>query len=267
MSVAAHEKRTSWKVTRSVWYALFMREAIARTMADRLGWFWMIAEPTAMIAVMLYVRTAALGSSANIAGAGFIEWMVVGLFGFMLFRENMMQSLSAINSNKALFSYRQVKPIDPVLVRCYLEGILKTFIFVLFIMVGFLLGIDCLPDEPLGALFCWFSLWCLGLGISLVLSALTTLIPEIGKIVKITTLPLLIISGVIMPINFLPHDLIAYLLWNPILHGLESMRESFFTQYRSLPGISLQYIWGWNLVNITCGLMLHLRFEMKLKSQ
>lgn len=267
MSIVTHKKRSSWKVTKSVWFALFMREMIARTMADRLGWFWMIAEPVAMISMMLYIRAAVLGGNATIAGAGFIEWMIVGLFGFFLFRENMMQSMGAIAANKGLFAYRQVKPIDPVLVRCYMEGILKTFIFVLFIIVIFLLGIDCFPDEPLGALICWISLWSLGLGIGLVLSALTTLVPEVAKVIKITTLPLLIISGVIMPINFLPHDLVMYLLWNPIVHGLESMRGSFFTEYRMLSDVSLLYLWSWNLLSITFGLILHLRFEMKLKSQ
>ena len=30
--------RSAWAVTRSVWYAMFMREAIGRTMTDRMGW-------------------------------------------------------------------------------------------------------------------------------------------------------------------------------------------------------------------------------------
>lgn len=259
--------RTPWQVTRSVWYALFMREAIARTMADRMAWFWMIAEPVAMIAIMVMIRTVVLGRDSHIAGADFIPWLIVGLFGFHLFRENMMRSIGAVEANQALFGYRQVKPVDPVLVRCYLEGMLKTFIFLLFILAGILLELDLIPDEPLWALFDWFSLWALGLGVGLVLSALSNLVPEVGRIVRLVSLPLLIVSGVIFPLNFVPHELQQYLLLNPIVHGLESLRSSFFSQYQAVKGVELSYLWDWALSLITLGLMLHLKFEMRLKAK
>ena len=53
--------RTPWQVTRSVWYAMFMREAISRTMADRMGWFWMVFEPVALIAIMALIRSFVSG--------------------------------------------------------------------------------------------------------------------------------------------------------------------------------------------------------------
>lgn len=65
--------RTPWQVTRSVWYAMFMREAISRTMSDRMGWFWMIFEPVAMIAIMVGVRSF-IGVKLVI-NAEFIPWI------------------------------------------------------------------------------------------------------------------------------------------------------------------------------------------------
>nr|WP_281177195.1 ABC transporter permease [Marinobacterium profundum] len=258
--------RTPWQVTRSVWYALFMREAVARTMADRMAWFWMIAEPVAVIAIMVAIRSVVSGGR-HIAGADFVPWLITGLLGFFLFRENMMRSLGAVESNKGLFAYRQVKTVDPVLVRCFLEGMLKTFIFLLFIATGILLDAGLTPANPMAALFDWISLWVLGLGVGLTLSAASSLVPEIGRLVRIITLPLLIISGVIIPLNYLPHDFQQYVLWNPIVHGLEHMRESFFPEYRSLDGVSLTYLWFWALSLTSLGLILHLRFEMRLKTQ
>lgn len=259
--------RTPWQVTRSVWHAMFIREALARTMADRMAWFWMLFEPIAMILMMLAVRTVIMGRMRHIDGAELIPWMITGLFGFFLVRENMMRPIGAIDANKGLFAYRQVKPIDPVLVRCYLEGLLKSFIFVLFIIAGTLLEVNLLPAEPLEALFAWFSLWCLGLGAGLIFSALAGLVPEVGKILRIISMPLLIISGVIFPLNFLPHDLLVYVMWNPIVHGLEALRAAFFPMYRTVQGASLVYLWYWALGMITIGLILHLRFELRLKRQ
>jgi len=259
--------RTSWQVTRSVWHAMFIREALARTMADRMAWFWMLFEPIALILMMLVIRTVIMGRMRHIDGAEFIPWMIVGLFGFFLVRENMMRPIGAIDANKGLFAYRQVKPIDPVLVRCYLEGLLKTFIFILFIVAGTLLGFGLIPAAPLEAIFVWASLWGLGLSAGLIFSALAGLVPEIGKILRIISLPLLIISGVIFPLNFLPHELLAYLMWNPIVHGLESLRGAFFPLYRPISGTSLLYLWYWVLGMTTLGLMLHVRFELRLKRQ
>lgn len=243
-----------------------MREALARTTADRMAWFWMIVEPVAMIAIMVGIR-AVVSSGQYIGGVQFAPWVITGLFGFFLFRENMMRSIGAINANKALFAYRQVKPIDPVLVRCYLEGILKSFIFILFIIAGVLLEIDLVPFDPLGAIFAWLVLWALGLGAGLTLSALSTLVPEIARIAQIISLPLLLISGVMIPLNLLPYELQQYLLINPIVHGLEFLRMCFFESYRPVSGINVMYIGLCALGLIVLGLILHLRFSMRLKAQ
>nr|WP_298410333.1 ABC transporter permease [uncultured Halomonas sp.] len=259
--------RTSWRVAWSVWYALFMREAISRTMADRMAWFWMIFEPIAFIGVMVAVRSLVMGGGRHIAGADFIPWLVVGLLGFFLFRENLMRAIGAVDANKGLFAYRQVKPVDPVLVRAFLEGMLKSFIFLLFIAAGSLLKFDLVPAYPLGAILDWLSLWALGLGAGLTVSAAAALVPEIGRIVRILTLPLLILSGVIFPINYIPHEFRQYVLWNPIVHGLESMRLSFFEGYHTLDGIDMTYLWLWALGLMTLGLMLHVRFAGRLKAQ
>ena len=258
--------RSAWAVTRSVWYAMFMREAVGRTMTDRMGWFWMIAEPSAFLLVMIGIRSYISGDGL-IVNAPFIPWMLVGLMGFFLVREGMTQGLGAINANKALFAYRQVQPVDGVLVRNALDGLIRTFIFLLFILGGLLLGTDFMPDNGFQAIFGWLSLWLLGLGIGLLTSVIGTLVPEIGKIINILSLPLLILSGVIMPLNHFPHSVLEYLMWNPIVHGLEYMRHGFFSGYQVVHGTDMEYFWGWVLSSAALGLLMHVRFKERLKSK
>ncbi|WP_418139330.1 ABC transporter permease [Oceanimonas smirnovii] len=261
------QSRTSWQVTRSVWHAMFMREAVSRTMADRMGWFWMIAEPMIMIIIMVFIRSFIRGGSNFIIGADFIPWMIVGMMGFFLVREGMMRSQGAVNASKALFAYRQVHPSDAVFVRVYLDGLLRTFVFLLFILGGLLLGLDLFPDNAIKALFGWLSLWVLGLGFGLVLSVTSTLIPETAKIISMLTMPLLIISGVILPLNMLPHYLLEYLMLNPIAHGLEFLRAGFFEHYRVVHGTSETYLWLWALALNALGLLLHVHYKERLKAQ
>ncbi|QGQ70014.1 ABC transporter permease [Halomonas sp. PA16-9] len=258
--------RTPWQVTRSVWYAMFMREAISRTMSDRMGWFWMIFEPVALISIMVGIRSFISGDQL-ISNAPFIPWMITGMMGFFLVREGMMRGMGAVEGNKALFAYRQVHPIDPVLVRIFLEGMLRSFIFLIFIVGGLMLGLDLYPDNAIRAMLGWLSLWCLGIGLGLVTSVVSSLVPEAGKVISMLSLPLMIISGVFFPLNAMPHWLLEYLMLNPIPNGLETLRLGFFDKYQVVTGTSMLYFWLFTLTLIALGLLMHLRFIDRLKAQ
>lgn len=258
--------RTPWQVTRSVWYAMFLREALSRTMGDRMGWFWMVFEPVALVAVMVGIRSFVRGGNL-IANAEFIPWLIAGMMGFFLVREGMMRGMGAVEANRSLFAYRQVQPIDPVLVRNFLEGALRSFVFLLFIGGGLMLGQDMYPDNAIRAMAAWLSLWCLGLGLGLVTSVSATLVPEVGKIVQMLSLPLMILSGVIFPLNNMPHWLLEYLMLNPIPHGLETLRLGFFENYKVVHGTSMLYFWLFTFSLIAMGLLMHLRFVDRLKAK
>lgn len=257
--------RTPWQVTRSVWYAMFMREALSRTMGDRMGWFWMIFEPAAFVGIMVAVRSFIRGDRL-IVNAEFIPWLIAGLMGFTLVREGMLRGMGAIDANKALFAYRQVQPVDPVLVRNFLEGSLRSFVFLIFIAGGLMLGLDMYPDNAIRTMAAWLSLWSLGLGLGLVASVAASLVPEVGKVIRMLSLPLLIISGVILPLNNLPHWLLKYLMLNPIPHGLEMLRLGFFGKYQVVHGTSMLYFYLFTFTLIAIGLIMHLRFVDRLKA-
>ena len=261
---STHGERTPWQVTRSVWYAMFMREATSRTMADRMGWFWMIFEPLAIILIMVAIRGYIRGGRL-IVNAEFIPWMIVGLMGFFMVREGMLRGLGSVDANQALFAYRQVQPVDPILVRNFFDGSLRTFLLLLFIIGAELLGVGLFPDDGITAILWWFSLWSLGLGLGLIVSVAGTLVEEIGRIVRMLSMPLLILSGVIFPLNNLPHWLLDYLMYNPIVHGLELLRAGFFDGYRMVVGTSVVYFWMFSLSTLSIGLLMHLRFKDKLK--
>lgn len=258
--------RTPWQVTRSVWHAMFMREAISRTMADRMGWFWMVFEPFALVAIMVFIRSFISGDRL-ILNASFIPWLIIGMMGFFLARDGMLRGMGAIEGNSALFAYRQVQPVDPVLVRNFLEGMLRSFVFLIFIAGGLMLGLDLYPDNAINAMVAWFSLWSLGMGLGLVASVAATMVPEIGKVIRMLSLPLLILSGVIFPLNQLPHWLLEYLMLNPIPHGLEMLRLGFFEDYRVIHGTSMLYFWLVTLSLNALGLVMHLRFVDRLKAK
>ncbi len=258
--------RTHWQITRSVWMALFLREAMARLTATRFAWFWMLLEPLAFVVFFVAIREL-MGRIRVLHNVEFIPWLIIGLVSFFLFRNGITRALGAISANRGLFAYRQVKPVDPLLVRAFLEGVLQTIVLLILLAGASLFGYDVIPGDPLGAMALWLAIWLLGFGCGLVASVAAELVPEIGKIINITMFPLFILSGAMFPVQMLPHSIQAYLLYNPVLHGVELIRVSFFNSYQTLSGISLLYLGSWILAAIALGLLLHVRFSIRLRAQ
>lgn len=260
------QSRSPWQVTLHVWHALFMREAMARITGDRLGWVWVFVEPIAHIVVFISIRQL-MGRIRHISGAEFIPWFVVGMLTYLMFSTVMNRSISAISSNRALFAYRQVHPVDTILVRAALEGTLKIVVLYLLVVGAQILAFDIMPANAGYVVVVWLSLWLLALGAGLILSVPVTAVPEFGKFVTMLTMPLYFLSGVIFPIQFLPRDVREILLYNPIYHAVELSRGAFFPHYQLIQGISLQYLLFWSLSSLLLGLMLQLRYKARLMAQ
>lgn len=258
--------RSPWLITVHVWHALFMREAMARITADRVSWLWILTEPVAHILLLVWVRTL-IGRARIIPGAEFIPWLVVGITSFILFRNQMNRCMEAINANKALFAYRQVLPVDTVLVRSALEGVLSTIVLVLLVSVFGLLEYELFAYEPLEAMGLWLLLGLLGLGMGLILSVLVTIVPESARFIRMASFPLYFLSGVMIPVQYLPYELREYLLYNPLLHGIELIRSSFFMGYRAVDGANSLYLLQWVSGTLFIGLLLQVRFKHRLLAQ
>lgn len=257
--------RSPFSVTLSVWRAIFLREALDRLFDMRGAWFWLLLEPVCHIGFMAFIRTVLRVHS--VGGMDYMMWLIVGMLAFFLFRRTAMQVMYAVDCNRALFAYRQVKPFDPALVRAALEAFLMAFISAVIIGVVPLLGHTVIPTDPLLVLLAISGLWLYGFGFGLVASVCMELIPELEHIIKIIMLPLYLISGVIWPISSVPQPYRDLLLFNPITHGLEIVRIGFVAHYHAVPGISLGYLYLCSIVSIFIGLLLYRRFAVHLVMQ
>jgi capsular polysaccharide transport system permease protein len=255
--------RTPVAVMLAVWKALFLRELLNRISRERSGWVWMLVEPVAHIAILAYMITEGL-RARTVAGGNPIIFIMLGILGFFLVRNIMNRGIDAIEAGSNLYAFRQIKPVDTVFVRAFNTGFLEILIFMLIFMAAGLLGHPITPGDPLRALGALFGLWLLGLGLALALSVPCVLVPEFGHMVRLVTMPLYFFSAVIFPSIRLPVQFREYLMWNPILHGLESLRLGFMPTYVVPPGISLLFVYGCAIPLIFTGLVLHVRYRQRL---
>lgn len=257
--------RSSWAITWSVWRALFIREAMSRLYHRRAAWAWLLLEPVAGIGIMLFVFT--------VIGVRVVEgidpglWVMVGFLGLYMFRRTMSISMAAVAMAKPLFAYRQVKPIDAVIVRAVTEGLLMVVISILLLSVAALLGVSVWPDNLLMVLNALFALWLFGMGVGMILSVLRELIREIEDLVNLGMTPVYFTSGVLFPVVVVPQPYREWLLFNPILHALDAVRHGFADHYQSLNELSLVYIYEIALICVFMGLVLHRVYRMRLIQQ
>lgn len=257
--------RRPWKVTWDVWSALVLREFTARTTADRMGWFWMLFEPLATIVVMMFVRNFLRPGMRHMAGAEYVPWITIGLMSFYIFRECMMSPMNAINANKGMFSYKQILPVDTVIARCVVGGMLRGFIFTIVTVFMLISGILGTAYDPIKIIVSLMSLWLLGSSIGLLLAALVALVPEVGRVVRLFSMPMMFISGAVLPINNFPLNIKIIMTWNPLLIAIENVRLGFFQYYVTLQNLNDMYVWSLAILILSLGLVLHVRFASRFK--
>ncbi|MBC7803471.1 MAG: ABC transporter permease [Candidatus Parcubacteria bacterium] len=258
-------QRSLFSVTFSVWRALFLREALFRVAQDRIAWVWLIVEPISHVALLMWVFTSF--RHVVIAGADAGVFAMLSVTGFFFARNVMTRGMDAINQNTTLFTYRQVKPVDTVLVRAVLEGFIQMLVMLVILAGAGLLGFPVVPADPLGAVVALVVLWLLGLGFALIISVAGTLVPEIAHVTRLLINPIYFLSAVMYPSIILPHAMRDVFLLNPLVHAIESLRIAFMPAYQVPQGIDLAYPACFAVVLILLGLALHIRYQYDLIEQ
>ncbi|WP_291448970.1 ABC transporter permease [Desulfovibrio sp.] len=247
-----------------VWQALFLREALDRFFGSRAAWAWLLVEPAMHIGFIGGVWGMMRRNSMG--GINIQLWIIVGMLAFFLFRRTAVQTLHALDCNKAFFAFRQVRPFDVALVRASVEAFSMFFISLFILGAAAMMGLDVLPDDSLKVLLALSGLWLFGLGYGLVTSVCMRMVPDSGHIFQILMMPLYLISGTIMPLRYIPLPYRDWLLWNPLAHGLELVRLGFFSNYHTLT-VSFSYLYYWALGSIALGLALYRGLETRLVTQ
>lgn len=251
--------RGGFSVMRAAIRALLLRELQTRFGQYRLGYLWIFLEPLLTLGVMFFLFATI--RERIVSGIEFEIFLVNGMIPFFMFRTGVTQAMSAVQSNKGLFTYKPVKPIDAVIARNLLEFLLKFIAYVAFsaafIWFGYHVSFDQIPQ----LIWYWGLLFLFMLGMSLIFMIIASVSNEIQKIMSVFFLVLYLLSGILYPISIIPIQYREYLLWNPLIHIFELMRHAVAPTYPLVQGISLSYFVLWMIVSLFIGLLLYKRFE------
>ncbi len=249
-----------WRVVE----ALVYRETKTRFGQNKLGYLWLIGEPLIQIGVFYILLTVTMRSL--LPGVDYLMFVTIGVLGWNLFQDTLVQSMSAVSSNSGLLVYGRIHPIDTVIARSLLEGIV--FVMILPLSMVFLhyfghpvLGIK-MGYVLLGAL----CLWVLSAGVGMLFAVLSTLRPEMKWLVNVLMRPLYLMSGIMFSINMIPSAYQKYLLWNPLVHAFGLLREGLMPSY-SAPYVSITYLLIFTILSLGVGFFGFVSQEHRLRME
>lgn len=254
MPVGEHREKQPgpFRVGVRVVHALLLRELKTRFGAYRLGIVWALIEPLTHVAVLSVIF--GIRSRTAPGAAEFPIFLATGIIPFVMFRGMVMRAMTTVEANRALFTYAQVKPFDTLIARFILEVAIYSVVFLVFMIGAGWVGFDVAVQDPLAVFVVFLALGLLGLGVGALACVLNDALPDVAQLVPVTLRPLYFISGIFFSVEVIPAEYRGWLLWNPVLHGLELIRGHYFRGIETHYGDPL-YLAACTVATLSFGLL------------
>jgi capsular polysaccharide transport system permease protein len=164
----------------------------------------------------------------EVHGVSVFAFVATGYIPITLFRNILGRSIRVFSVNGSLMYHRQIKILDFILVRFFIEllGGMMAYLF-----MGVVL--NALGEFPIPAdfgklllgwvLYCWFSL-----SLVLVLAPLSEYSEVLEKLVPVTVYVMIPVSGTFTMVSWLTPDAQYAVLFSPFVHAMELMRDGVF---------------------------------------
>jgi capsular polysaccharide transport system permease protein len=210
-------------------HALLLRETKTRFGASQLGYLWALVPPAWWIAIFagfyhVFGRLAPPGTSV-------LAFLVTGLIPFSAFRETATRCVSAIEANKGLLFYPQVRPLDLVIARVVLEVAASVVLMALFL--GGLALYEGPPriDSLIQTLVGLGLTAGLGASLGLLCCGLSVYSSSVERVFSMAIRLIFWTSALFHPVESLPKVGRDLILLNPVAHAIETVRDGWFPGY------------------------------------
>lgn len=251
----------SWAIQRRVIGALLMREVLTRYGRHNLGFLWLFIEPmlfTLGVTALWTALKAVHGSSIPITA-----FALTGYSSVLLWRNMPNRCVGAILPNLALMYHRNVRIIDIYLSRLLLEAAGATISFVILSIAFISVGWIVLPEDMLLVVGGWLMLSWFGTALAIVLAAYSEEYETFEKLWHPASYLLFPLSGAAFLVDALPPEAQRLVLYLPMVHAVECIREGFFGSQMNAH-YDLFYMAKVNLVMTLLGLIQTKRISLRV---
>lgn len=221
-----HSVVHSWRVQRRVIGALLKREILTRYGRHNIGFLWLFVEPMIFTLGVTALWTAT--KSVHGSNLPIVAFALTGYSSVLLWRNMPGRCINAILPNLSLMYHRNVRVIDIYFARLLLEGGGATISFVtlsiFFISIGWLK-----PPEDVMEIFAgWILIAWFGSALAIFLGALSEQSEMVEKLWHPASYLIFPLSGAAFMVDALPKAAQEIVLYIPMVHGVEIVREGYF---------------------------------------
>jgi capsular polysaccharide transport system permease protein len=256
--------RNSLVIQGRVLNALLMREIITRYGRNNIGFLWLFVEP--MLFTLAITLIWSITRSAHGMQIPIVAFALTGYSSMMLWRNSSNRCLQALQPNQALMYHRNVRALDVLLARIFLEVSASTascfFLSVLFIAVGWME----IPSNLSQAMAAWMLLTWFALSLGMFIGALSERSELVSRMWRVLVYLLFPLSGAGFLVDWMPTSFQKLLMWVPMINGLEMFRAGYFGAAQRFY-YDTGYLILVNLLLLTAGMALLRGAEDRVQSE
>lgn len=216
----------SFRIQVQVVWALILREILTRYGRHNIGFLWLFVEPMLFtLGVTALWTVAGLHHGSNLPITAFA---LTGYSTVLLWRNMPSRCVGAVSPNSALMYHRNVRVIDIFLSRVALEAIGATMSFVALSILFVFLGWMDPPEDALRVLQAWLLTAWFGGSLAILLGSLSERSEIVEKLWHPAAYLLFPLSGAAYLVDALPKAAQEAVLWLPMVHGTEMVRDGYF---------------------------------------
>lgn len=218
----AHSLRVQGRILR----ALFMREALTRYGRHNIGFLWLFVEPmifTLGVTVLWTATKSVHGSDLPI-----VAFALTGYSSVLLWRNMPGRCIGALQGSLSLLYHRNIRVLDVYVARLMLEFGGATISFVTLGMLFVSLGWLEPPQDVLEVVGGWLMIAWFGSALAIWLGALSHENEIVDKLWHPASYLIFPLSGSAFMVDALPRLAQEIVLYIPMVHGVEIVREGYF---------------------------------------
>ena len=209
--------------------ALILRETRTRFGRNRLGYLWAVIEP--VLVTFTFYAVLKISKRELPAGLSTFAFVATGVLPYTLFSNSISRVAEAVNGNKPLLYYPQVRPLDLVIARSLLEAATFVAVFILVMGTNALVSQELAVHDVLLVIVGMAAASALGTSLGLVFCGLAQISPLVDRARGPLLRPLFWISGIFFTADMVPASTREEFLWNPMFHVTEMTRAGWFASH------------------------------------
>jgi capsular polysaccharide transport system permease protein len=233
--------------------ALILREARGLFTHSRLGYAWALCEPLTHVFILMVAMTFFTGhGNPPIIGDNWAEFYMTGVLPYLMFCHLTEQGMDLARSQRIVLALPSVKLADVMLSSLSLRAATDVVVIIISLTVFAVIGMGTYPKDPLEFTLAFVFVFLLGFGVAGINVGLSTFGAVSERAWPIVLRAAYFLSGIFYHPSAMPTELRDLVLWNPLVHLIEWVRQSYYPQYRS-PYLDMEYLMTVTVLSLLFG--------------